>query len=385
MRIKHLLILAATAGMALSCATNFEATPTQEAEIGFGTWAEQLTKAARLPGSSSFTESGYLDNDFAVYGYKYKTASDPVTVFNDVEVRTTDGTVWDYQNHRFWDKGYDSYTFFAISPASFGTEADGTNGSTDVNPQDGSFTTRSINFPGNDYDILVADKKTVLKGDAPYFNNYATVPLVFNHVASLVDIKVKKAASLHDATVTISAFQLVDIDKEGKLTVSNVYTDSHPVATWEASARGVYAPTNGVVPVSITDPIEIVEDTNFGSTGADDGNESTPYTPASSTILFNNLVVMPQTFRNENESNPQKIQLTYKISVAGGGDNEYQDVLYLANFDKLDDTDQSDTKIGSWDPGKHYTFYITIGANAISFSATITNWTEVSGYHYLVN
>jgi hypothetical protein len=59
-------------------------------------------------------------------------------------------------------------------------------------------------------------------------------------------------------------------------------------------------------------------------------------------------------------------------------------VLYLADFDDVNDDAQDDTKIGSWEPGKHYTLYITIGAHAITFSATITDWTAVSGYNYLV-
>ena len=388
------MIFAVAAIALVACSKEFDTNKSASngTAIGFNTWAEQLTKAARVPGTSTFTAAGYQDNDFAVYGYKDKTTPAKATVFDDVVVSTTDGSAWTYTTPRFWDNNYDSYTFYAISPAAIGTAADGDESSSDVNPQTGAFVTRAITFAGNDNDILVADKKTVNKTDGGgNFNSFATVPLVFNHVASLVDFKVKKAASLHDATVTISAFELSDIDNVGQLTVSDAYTDSHPVATWSGTARTTYGPEAGVVKVKVDNsgnyeangtnsidadhPIIIAEDTAF------------PGTPAASTMVINNLIVKPQTFRASDGSNPQKITLTYKIAVTGSADVEYANcVLYLCDFDNVDDEDQGgDAPIASWEPGKHYTFFITIDAHKISFSASITPWADVNGYNYLLN
>lgn len=370
---RYIFIAAALVLATVSCSKVYDATPVTQPAIGFGGWTEQLTKAARVPGTSTFTAAGYQDNDFAVYGYKDKTSPDPATVFDDVVVSTTDGTNWTYNTPRFWDTTYDKYIFFAVSPASIGTA--GT-----VDPQTGEITSQSITFAGNDNDILVADKKQVDKGDAaPYYNNYGTVPLVFNHVASLVDIKIKKAPSLHDATVTVSAFQLSDIENAGVLSVSDAYTSNHPVASWSTAGRGTYGPGSGVETVDISSPITISEDTAFNST--------TPATPAASTDIVKKLVVKPQTFVASTGSNPQKITLSYKIAVTGSADTEFTNkVLYLYDFDDADDDAQDDTKVAGWEPGKHYIFYITIDANKISFSASITDWgTEVSGYHYLVN
>jgi hypothetical protein len=197
-------------------------------------------------------------------------------------------------------------------------------------------------------------------------------------VASLVDIKIKKAPSLHDATVTVSALSLL-ADNAGVLTVSDAYTDNHPVASWSTTTNASYGPGNGVNSVDISSPITIAEDTAF--------DPASPATPAASTFLINNLVVKPQTFRPEGGSNPQKITLTYKIAVTGTADVEYANrVLYLADFDNVDDNDQGgDAPVGSWEPGKHYTFFITLDAHKIDFSATITDWTAVSGYNYLLN
>ena len=373
MRMKKIMIFAVAAIALVGCTKTYDYTPVAKSEINFNTWAEQLTKV-RTQGTSTFAAG----DDFAVYGFKDKTSPAPATVFDDVEVSTTNGTTWTYTTSRFWDSNYDKYIFFAISPAAIGTEADGTNSSTNVNPQTGAFVTRAITFAGNDNDILVADKKDVDKGDAPYFGGYAIVPLVFNHVASLVDIKVKKAPTLHDATVTVSAFGLSDIDNVGQLSVSSAYTDSHPVATWTGTARTTYGPGSGVTPVSIASPIAIDEDGDF--------DPASPTVPSGSTMLVNNLVVLPQTFRAAGGSNPQKITMTYKIAVTGSADTQYEDVdLYFYDFDNVNDADNDDTKIASWEPGKHYTFYITIDAHKIDFSATITDWTAVSGYNYLIN
>ena len=373
MRMKKIMILAVAAIALAACSRTFDTHPSEGTPIGFGTWTEHMTKAT----SNTITNAFANGDNFAVYGYKDKTSPAPATVFDDVVVSTTDGSTWTYTTPRFWDSNFDSYTFFAISPATVGTEADGTNGSTNVNAQTGAFVTRTITFAGNDNDILVADKKTVEKGSVPYFNNYATVPIVFNHVAALVDFKVKKAHSLANATVTLSAFQLSDIDNQGQLTVTAAYTDSHPVASWTdpGTARTTYDPT-----VDISTPITIADDTAFVP-------EDFPTTPAASTDVITNLVVMPQTFRASGGTNPQKITLTYKIAVTGSADVEYANkVIYLNQFDiEDDDYNSTATNYAGWEPGKHYTFYITLDAHKIDFSATITGWTPVSGYNYLLN
>ena len=373
---RYIFLVAAVALATVSCSKTYDTNPSQPREISFRNWTENLTRA-RTQGTGTFTSG----DDFAVYGYKdMSDNSDPQTVFDDVVVSTSNGSTWTYTTPRFWDANYEKYIFYAISPATIGTEADGSNDSADVNPQTGAFTTRDITFLGNDNDILVADKKTVERGSTPatYFNTFGTVPILFNHVASLVDFKVKKSTSLHDATVTVSAFTLSDIDNVGQLSVSNAYTDTHPVVSWTGTARTTYNPGSGVTPVNIASPITISEDTAF--------NPGTPATPAAATNLITSLVVLPQTFRASNGSNPQKLTLSYKIAVTGSADTEFENkVLYLCDFDNVDDADQSDTKIASWEPGKHYIFYITLDAHKINFSAEVTDWTSVNGYYYLLN
>ncbi len=380
--MKKILILAVAATALVACAKSFDKSEATPQEIGFNTWAEHMTKAA-----SNTVGNTFADGDkFNVYGYKTLSGTATV-VFTGDEVSTTDGTNWSYTNTRYWDTKATEYGFFAVSPSGIVATATTT-------AKDGAFVTSDIQFLGNDNDILVANKKTVTTIPLT-----PTVPLEFNHVASLVDINVKKSPALDKATVTISAFSLSNIEDDGVLTVAasnyNASTGAISVARsdWGADdgTLKTYLPANGTTPVygadnstaiSTTNKITIAKDSNF--------DKDTPATtPAGSTPLFTGLVVKPQEFDDSKDAGAsQKITLTYQITSAGGDVNEHSATLWLADFDTEDDDEQGPSdQIGSWDPGKHYIFYITIDANAIEFSASINSWTtpNINGYHYLLN
>ena len=380
---RYILIVAAVALATVSCSRNYDVNPAGEgAEIGFGTWAENLTKAeAREAGTSTFLAG----DTFAVYGYKAASDDSGKTTAFDDDVVTASGSgslTWDYPNHRFWDVNFDKYVFFGISPSAIGTAAE-------VNAQTGAITSQTISFTGKNNDILVAEKTTVNKGDSPYFNNYGTVNMVFNHVASLVDLKVKKSPALANATVTVSAIAFENIQSAGVLTVTEynkttATSSNGAAASWSSTATASYGPASGVESVDITSPIEIAQDPAF--------NAATPAAPTGSTDLIKKLVVKPQTFDDtKNASVSQKLTVTYQVAVTDGAgnssSNEYTSTLWLSDFDIVDDAAQDDTKVASWEAGKHYTFYITIDANEIKFSASINDWvsTDATGYHYLLN
>ena len=84
-----------------------------------------------------------------------------------------------------------------------------------------------------------------------------------------------------------------------------------------------------------------------------------------------------------------KVTISYTITTGTGVNAQtttYTDkAFYFGQFDNADDTDNDDTKISKWMPGIHYTYYITINANAITFTASIDNWGTDTGYYYLCN
>ena len=76
--MKKLIILAAAAIAAVACSRTFDTAPAKEQAIGFGTWAETLTKAT--------VENTFDVNDhIGVFGVKTKSATN-TTVFNNVEM-----------------------------------------------------------------------------------------------------------------------------------------------------------------------------------------------------------------------------------------------------------------------------------------------------------
>ena len=354
MRMKKIMIIAVAAIALAACSKTFDHNKTEGAAIGFGTWTENLTKA-RTQGDNTFTAG----DDFAVYGFKLNGSTNNV-VFDDITVSASGSPlVWDYVTGevpaRYWDPSATSYTFYGVSPSAIGKAAD-------VDPETGEISSASITFKGNDNDILVADKKEVLPAA------YGTVvPLVFNHIASLVDFKVDKDVNLGNAVLAITSFSITNIDNTGTFSVNDAYTGTHPVVTWNATSHaGVYDNTKGVV--SVTLPTDVAS-----TVGAE--------------FLINNLVVMPQTFRTD--SNIQTVNIGYTIKDEANNESTYTQSFNLKIFDWGDDRSQgNNTIIGGWEAGKHYAFILTIDAKKINFSASITPWVKTgneTGYHYLFN
>ena len=92
----------------------------------------------------------------------------------------------------------------------------------------------------------------------------------------------------------------------------------------------------------------------------------------------------------------QQLVVNYTVSFSGETITHEKTIL-LEKFDQTDmrddrgrnETDQNGDDqdhyfITSWTPGKHYTYYLTINADLIVFSASITDWTDISAFHYII-
>ena len=303
-------------------------------------------------------------------------------------VVTKGATAWDYAPHRYWDSNASSYTFYAVSPAGL---LDGSGASATTA---GVFTSEPIEFLGGDTqksdikDILVAAKKEVTPTGSPA--TFASpVNLSFYHIASLVDLKVQKHDDLEVESesntnyikVAVTAISLTNIDGNGHFSISNYNASSpyNPVtsnSTWTeetTATKKTYNHTSGYETVTLPTDVHTV-------------------TEASPDALITKLVVMPQTFRTAetDHSSDQTVNITYTIESCENG-NSSTSGPFTASFDlkEFDDardyTNTAADYITGWLPGYHYTYIITIGANAITFTADIQNWTGSNGYHYLVN
>ena len=387
MRMKKLMIFAVAAIALVACSKEFDTNKSASngTAIGFGTWTEQLTKA-RTPGQSGTT---FTNGDhFWVYGYKTINAENK-GVFRSQEVTTGDGSTWTYTPKKFWDSGATSYTFFAISRIeSSDPTADG-NKTTSVT--NGNFGSSDISFSGNDQDILVAKTITRAKtAGSGNFNTFAAVPLDFHHIASIVDLKVRKAPNLTGSTVAITGVSLINIKDQGTFSVAysdgdDTYSDGTtaaadlPIATWTpAGHTTAYDNTKGVGG-TVTLPSDV---TLYASATTGDN-------------LITNLIVMPQALA----ADAQQLQISYTITTnVGGSDpaevitvtdatvdlNKFDSTNYIS--DNQDEATQNAAPfITYWTQGKHYTYYVTIDVHTIEFTASITDWADATGYHYLLN
>ena len=371
--MKKLMIFAVAAIALVACTKTYEKEETPQQEIGFGTWNDVMTKAVK-------TEFGNGDT-FDIYGFKWNTGpANQTNVFKGYDVTYNSSTTkWTYSPKRYWDGNFDYYTFFAAYPNNQLAAAANENDY----EQRGLFISNELTYDGSNEVLLVAQKKDVAK--ANYGN---TVSLLFKHTASLVDIKFKKHSELADAVVTVNSIKLSGIQTKGKFTVASYNGSNDPVGKTVSGVAGlgwdraetpvVNAENAGTadVPYIHTSDVTLASAAGVGTANAAD--------------LITNLVLMPQVLST---TEGPKITISYTITTGSGGDAETitytNKEFYIGQFDKSDpdptDKNNTDPRVSAWMPNVHYTYYITINANAIEFSASIDNWDTDSAHYYLFN
>lgn len=366
MRMKKLMILAAIAATAISCVKTYVEEAEVQTPIGFATWNDHMTKQSETKAA----KTDFAENDeFDIFGFKWNAGpSNQTTVFDGVDVKY-DGSNWNYSPLRFWDSHFDNYTFFASYPKDQLATAPA---------QTGLFVSNSLAYDGVNEKLLIAQKNTVAK--ASYG---AIVPMVFNHTAALVDIKVKKHTDIASAKVIVNNIHIGNVKTTGTYTVASYNGDNNPVGATVSGTEGLgWTPTETVN--SDAAPYAKTAATTLGyNVGAGTANAAD---------LIPGLIVMPQQLGTA--SGPT-ITINYSIvagSIVDEADVDVETItfapeaFYIGGFDITDNEDQNGTKIPAWMPGVHYTYYITINANVITFSATIAEWNPYDdGHYYLIN
>jgi hypothetical protein len=349
--MKKIVFIAAVALAAAACSKTYSVGPDSQKSVGFSSWNDVMTKADK---------SAFVANDeIEVYGYKHNDGADIATVFNDVDVKY-DGANWTYSPIRFWDRNFSHYTFFGVYPKDKLNSGD--------YAQNGLFATGDFTYDGASEQLLIAKKTTVAK---PNFGQ--TVNLTFKHLASKVDIKVKKHTEILDVKLTVNSISVNDIQTKGSFTVSSYDGSNNPVGSWAVASSPVKN-DNTVAPYKNATAVEIAAGAN---------------TPAD---LIIGLIAMPQTMATGTGAQTITINYTLTTGVAPNLDSvNYTKTFEIGAFDKTnpDPSDKNNTTpfISAWEPGVHYTYYITINAdNKITFSADIEDWadaTVIEGHHYI--
>jgi hypothetical protein len=363
--MKKAVLLAAAALSLVACGKTYLDEPVAQNSIGFNTWNDVMTKAAKTVFAA--------DDEFDVFGFKWNSEpSATATVFDDVDVKY-DGTSWSYSPLRFWDSNYANYTFFAAYPK------DQLQLTTSP-AQTGLFVSKELAYNGEDEVLLVAQKKDVVRDD--YGKD---VQLKFKHVGSLVDIKVKKHSDIAAAKVEVTSIALSGIQTKGKFTVASYdATSKNPVGKEVSSVAGLGWEL-AATPVLNDNTAETYKKANAATLNASAGAGID-----NAAVLFSNLVLMPQTLGTTDGS--PMITISYKITTGESGSEDVitfeNKPIFFGEFDKSEEGESEkankDPRISAWMPGVHYTYYITINANAITFTASIDSWNEETGHYYLV-
>lgn len=376
---RYILIVAAVALATVSCSRHYDVNTPDPQAIGFGTWAEQLTKARAI------TEGAFGNGDsFNVFGSKTLSGEQSV-VFNG-DVVTNESGDWTYSPARFWDPLATQYVFFAISPSGFISGLDATAKQTAA--KTGVFTTDALAFSGTvGDDIMIAKKTTVTPSGGAYSN---PVTLDFQHAASLLDVKVKKSYSLKDATVAITSIKLENIVNKGTLSVSSYVTTDGDDLNKPVLAISNWTPASSEPTTTFTGTPTSAAPVTLNQYGYE--SVSGEALSGTANYFWQNFVVMPQTLVAANGSNPQQIKISYTITTTVGEVTTFTDkVVAFSAFDITDDKTNNGTPAvaaeAGWNPNTHYIYTLTLDANKIEFAATITPWatTSVNGYHNLIN
>lgn len=406
--MKRLFILSAAVAALASCSNSEVITEVNEPQvpdkaIAFETFSSNATRAE----NSNASKTDGLENhhsNFSVWGYKdvqdtyvFGTASDSegksstgVTVTAEENPISSGTYIWTYSPIRFWDKGANSYEFYACAPATTsgtdpyfvlnkktgGTQADDYFTLNAVtlsnytlsgkqyeqsmkenqvqNPEDGS---TQITIGGN-IDYMIADACKITDFTSP-------VQLHFNHILSRLNITVKKSNDLNDYVVALTSLVVKNIRSKGDFNESTQVTDlnkgtterwntqNSPLINYVANSLSNVTTSSQYVLQSLVIPQKVgYEEINRDGTTDSEGSKA----PLST-------------------NNKPYIELAYTIT-SGSYTESFKAYFNLA--DVFMPTPTSGTKSGdiSFNEGWQNTLHITIDATQITFDPDVYQWMD---------
>lgn len=255
-------------------------------------------------------------------------------LFDGVDLTCTDvsaeGSTWSYGTPvRYWDKRYD-YDFRAVFPTTADIQSGSNSASVVIN-----YGTADGN---GDYDLMVASAPAVVARD----QIGTPVQLTFLHACSAVRFQFRDETVVEPAegdptyNYTLQSFKLTGLHKGGTLTYAG-----------DSSAAG--ATVSGWSP----------DDTPSDMFSWTAGTETWPV-PKDYAVFGGCHYVVPQGLDGA------KLVFTYQVGA---------EVMPISLDLKIGDgTGTGD--VVAWEPGKTYTYKLTILAHSIDFSVSCEDWTK---------
>ncbi len=318
-----------------------EAYPTTEAFQVIGWWYANgftnFASATEYIPSSQATYQGTIDADGNVTTGETKN-------------------YWATEKDYFWPKN-GSLTFQAFSPASLATTV-------------ATFTASGVEFADytipttHDVDVLFSERSydrkasnnTASTTDWKNPNNYVGVDIRFRHALSSIKFNivynVDAGSDANDVNIVLTDIELMNMDQKGSFD-QGMEDNNTGVTKEENNRHWTIASDNTVITYS---------DIMSGTTQN--------VTTSSAKVAQKDVIIMPQTFRGKDETNPQKLAVVYtQNGVEQRHEVELSELVYNNNKDNTNK---------GFEVGKQYVFNISIGLNKIYFAPVVADWEEVT-------
>lgn len=320
-KLLNIILTIIAAGLITSCSSD---DPSDDSRIAGPEMKFVVSDASR---TSALTNIGFPDSRFIVYGEK-KFENDnyaPSMVFDNTVVRYSDGE-WVYDGAQYWFPRHE-YSFTALYPIGVGDPSY-------------SNSTLSLSYTLPDYyasttDIMAATYRRLCKNaEGPTAED---IRLEFFHILSRINFKIENDAAAD--ILTVNEIKLEGVNRTGSyaFTPAPLLSGATQTNDYESSWTGIS--NQGTINAHID--IKIPE------------NETRPLFPDDDMLLM-----IPQP-----ENNDVILSITYTLHDEGMEEDE---ILTL----------QAETPIGGWNPGKVYTYSLSISeiTKEIQLTVKVNNW-----------
>lgn len=358
--MKKSFLLLATAALFAACASDSvrENIAEDQVEIGFSTYIQKpvASKADNSTAETLKNLEAYHQN-FVVNGFK-TVANAETPVFTDqlVTYNSADGKkVWEYSPVSYWDKSASKYSFYAAAPqnASWGFDEDGKYYTfSDFTVSGTSLALAEINVP--DAAAKFGAEDLMIATDIPAHTAFTAtaVNFTFNHILSRFNIAI--STTISDGTVTLKSLTVNGMKNKGSF-------DESLAAAVPAGSTARWT--------------DLAVDGTYAITAVKDASNNNVVVNASKQFVYQGLVI-PQTAAYESikldgTSEEAAPYLNIQYTIKTGESNEQSYSYYYNLADLFGAT--AGTPL-AFNEGWQNNLYITIGAAAISFDATVYEW-----------
>lgn len=345
------LIFAALAVAAMAACTKSNVQFDQPGEIAFQPVAQKATKAA-VTGTYYPIDDAYNFNVWAWWGKDGETEiSEFKTLYiDDQTFENRDYVLWGGLGKPYYWPTTGSLYFAGYSPASI-QGRDDINDDCEVSYDRDLKTLTVKNYQQSTYISETVDLMWFHLTDQSYDRTTPSVPVQFHHALSWLSFRFNLEQPYTPTDWTVKSVKLTGIETKGKFTATKVTTSAEQgEAVWnnlsETKEVQVYNNDAGYPVTYVTNDIDF-------SSGVKD--------PSILENVMNGVLVIPQ------PCNPDAAKVVIEFQQVAPSDAIVPQTKTL----NLGDAD------AEWQPGKHYIYTITFGAEEILIAPTVVDWTVV--------